>query len=543
MKKFMLILTLTIYPVLGQGEWEFGPSLPYGVGDASIVMVNQNQVIYAGGYGGPEVNYEVVNFIQSCYFPENEEPTCEVIAELPFVLYMPVIVDLKNGCEVMVTGGLAMGIEEPVRLETYIINYLTNTWRYSSPIHLSRNAAYGTLLSDGKVLIAFGADGNYNGTTYEIWDPETEEWFYTGFAEQHKQMYQMIVRDGQIYAVGGDTTITRFNEETYAWEVVVELPYLMQGFGLTLNQANNFLMVGGNYQGSYSYFSYIINPDSDEITMIDSVNIPCLTPAIFCLENQDCYKVGGQNSSLGYIGLEQVELLRNSEWIQLDDMPNDFSKAYALRLTDGRYLVTGNNRFSEGAQLLFSWNSQPSINTFQYSPEPSRSSVMVEASDPNQDSIKVCLYWHEYNEICSPYQESGSIFEFDINYEWGALNAQVFDIWSENNIHNSCSPIVELVLLSNNDIKTPTEFKLNQNYPNPFNPKTTISYELVTAGKVLLVICDLRGKQVAELVNSYQLPGTYQLTWQAPLELASGMYILQLITDSGTDFKSIMLLK
>ena len=48
-------------------------------------------------------------------------------------------------------------------------------------------------------------------------------------------------------------------------------------------------------------------------------------------------------------------------------------------------------------------------------------------------------------------------------------------------------------------------FTLKDNYPNPFNPLTTISYELLTDGKVNIVIYDLIGKRIKTLVSGFRL--------------------------------------
>ena len=47
-------------------------------------------------------------------------------------------------------------------------------------------------------------------------------------------------------------------------------------------------------------------------------------------------------------------------------------------------------------------------------------------------------------------------------------------------------------------------FTLKENYPNPFNPLTTISYELLTDGKVNIVIYDLIGKKLGLLLAVFR---------------------------------------
>jgi hypothetical protein len=72
-------------------------------------------------------------------------------------------------------------------------------------------------------------------------------------------------------------------------------------------------------------------------------------------------------------------------------------------------------------------------------------------------------------------------------------------------------------------------FSLNQNYPNPFNPSTTLSYRLKDNGTVRLVIYDIKGEKVTELVNEYQQAGYYEVDWDAKaLGLSSGIYLFRI---------------
>lgn len=64
-------------------------------------------------------------------------------------------------------------------------------------------------------------------------------------------------------------------------------------------------------------------------------------------------------------------------------------------------------------------------------------------------------------------------------------------------------------------------------YPNPFNPITNISYDLQASGSVTMVVYDISGKQVAELVNGWRDAGQYEMTFDGS-ELASGVYLIQL---------------
>jgi len=88
----------------------------------------------------------------------------------------------------------------------------------------------------------------------------------------------------------------------------------------------------------------------------------------------------------------------------------------------------------------------------------------------------------------------------------------------------------------------PKEYTLYQNYPNPFNPTTTIKYDLPNVDDVSLIIYDILGRKIKELVNTRQQAGRYEVRFDAS-NLASGIYIYQLITEDYVNAKKMILLK
>jgi hypothetical protein len=79
----------------------------------------------------------------------------------------------------------------------------------------------------------------------------------------------------------------------------------------------------------------------------------------------------------------------------------------------------------------------------------------------------------------------------------------------------------------------PTEFRLDQNYPNPFNPLTTINYQLPFESTVKLVLFDVLGRQITELVSSVLKPGYYSVRWDGTAH-ASGVYYARFTASDET---------
>jgi len=88
----------------------------------------------------------------------------------------------------------------------------------------------------------------------------------------------------------------------------------------------------------------------------------------------------------------------------------------------------------------------------------------------------------------------------------------------------------------------PVETRLADCWPNPFNPVTTIKYDLAREGAVSIVVYDLRGRLLTELVNTVQPVGSYRLQWDAG-SYASGVYWLRFVGPDYSKSQKLLLVK
>lgn len=96
--------------------------------------------------------------------------------------------------------------------------------------------------------------------------------------------------------------------------------------------------------------------------------------------------------------------------------------------------------------------------------------------------------------------------------------------------------------------RPPRTFALHQNYPNPFNPTTTIRFDLPTPAAVTLRVYNLRGQEVATLLNEEHKPaGSYAVRWdgrtRSGQRAASGIYLYRLSAGSFVQSKKMLLLR
>jgi hypothetical protein len=99
-------------------------------------------------------------------------------------------------------------------------------------------------------------------------------------------------------------------------------------------------------------------------------------------------------------------------------------------------------------------------------------------------------------------------------------------------------------------VNPPTVFRLYQNYPNPFDRFTTIQYDIVAAGKVSLVIFNLRGEQVRKLIDDeFHFPSdtSYRRSWDGRNDqgkmVASGIYFYRIQSGATSAIKRMVFLQ
>ena len=88
----------------------------------------------------------------------------------------------------------------------------------------------------------------------------------------------------------------------------------------------------------------------------------------------------------------------------------------------------------------------------------------------------------------------------------------------------------------------PTQFKLYSAFPNPFNPVTNLSYSIPENGNVSLIVYDMLGQEVTELVNTHKDAGYHSVQWDATSP-SSGIYIVKLVAGNFTQTHKIALVK
>jgi len=93
-----------------------------------------------------------------------------------------------------------------------------------------------------------------------------------------------------------------------------------------------------------------------------------------------------------------------------------------------------------------------------------------------------------------------------------------------------------------NNSKIPKDFSISQNYPNPFNPSTAIDYALPTESSVRIIVYNLIGQKITELVNGTQMAGYHMVNFNAN-NLSSGIYFYKIIATAKNSSNEFILTK
>jgi bacillolysin/thermolysin len=149
------------------------------------------------------------------------------------------------------------------------------------------------------------------------------------------------------------------------------------------------------------------------------------------------------------------------------------------------------------------------------------------------DFYIACVYNNNTYQpaIASDYNGNSMAYEYNPNsQQWYTLEEVYGSNYNVNlyirAVLTSATSVTEI------DNRIPDKFEISPNYPNPFNPTTSIRYSLPKGENVSVVVYDITGREIAALVNNFQNPGTYVITWNGKnnsgAEVSSGVYLYRI---------------
>ena len=123
-------------------------------------------------------------------------------------------------------------------------------------------------------------------------------------------------------------------------------------------------------------------------------------------------------------------------------------------------------------------------------------------------------------------------------------NCLTWEVWASDGEESTrCESPFTLLPPSgvSNSIRVPADFGLSV-YPNPFNAATQLDFGLCEGGDVNLVVYDLNGRLVENLVSGHRAAGVHSVSWVANGQ-PSGLYLARLECGRQTASRKLMLVK
>ena len=226
----------------------------------------------------------------------------------------------------------------------------------------------------------------------------------------------------------------------------------------------------------------------------------------------------------------------------------------------------GTELFGSGEDFveLYNHGSEP-VNIYGWGFSDTDGTVATTAPDTVIQPGKFLVLWftgdaNGFPEIDSKLSSDGeTIYAADssgtavFSLDFGAQDEDVSygrypdgsDSWQQMNPTPGVTNTNELGL--DDDVTIPEQYTLHQNYPNPFNPRTSVRYDLPDNERVNIIIYDMLGRQVKQLVDEYQDAGFKSIIWDATNDFgkpaATGVYLCKIQAGEYMQTKKMVLLK
>ncbi len=236
--------------------------------------------------------------------------------------------------------------------------------------------------------------------------------------------------------------------------------------------------------------------------------------------------------------------------------------------------ITGNSADNDGGGIFcrcstnlslvncILWNDSPQEIYFDEDDDPN--TIMISYSDiqGGEEAIVTndngTVYWEEGNIDADPLFVDST--DFHLQKGSPCIDAgTAFFVWGgdtlvdiPDSLYNGLAPDMGAfeygtISTTHQSPLTPHQFALHHNYPNPFNPVTTICYDLPEKSNVTIVIYDILGRTVRQLVNSTQDAGYRSVIWDGTdsfgKSVSAGVYLYKIQTVEFSQVKKMILIK
>jgi len=163
-------------------------------------------------------------------------------------------------------------------------------------------------------------------------------------------------------------------------------------------------------------------------------------------------------------------------------------------------------------------------------------------------------YWWEQPQLVTPFSLApGDTVSLRVFIEIPPMSGRVgyfadsMQIVTDKGALRVIIMVNDQLLGGNLDLLVRNTTRLGEGFPNPFSTSVTIPFYLQDRSHVRVLVSDVAGKQVKELIQGIFSAGIHTTTWngtnQSGQSLPGGIYFYSLITEGKTQIKKVVLIR
>jgi hypothetical protein len=206
------------------------------------------------------------------------------------------------------------------------------------------------------------------------------------------------------------------------------------------------------------------------------------------------------------------------------------------KVVDGDYSSRWSSQFSDPQYLIIGFGTVKNFNQVK---------LFWETAYGKEYKIEISNDRSNWSTIVHQTSGTGGIEEYKIDAS--ARYLRVYGIergtsWGYSLYEVEVYNIHSINIGDENNSGQINDYCLLDNYPNPFNPITTIEFNIPNREHVSLMIYNLLGNEIVQLVNKDLLPGYYSVEFDGS-NLSSGIYFYKLSVGNFVEVKKMLLMK
>ena len=230
-------------------------------------------------------------------------------------------------------------------------------WTKTGSLNVARGEATATLLPNGQVLVAGGADYNWNGyASAELYNPTTGNWTITGSMSSPRIYHTAtLLPNGQVLVVGGSANLAYwpppalasaelYNPSTGTWTTTASLKTGRYSHMAVLLPNGKVLVVGGEItSGAYTPSAELYDPSTGKWTTTGSLIVTRYGFEATSLQNGKTLVAGGNAATGGLLAEAELYDPSTGRWTTTGSLNDARALTTLTLLSNGRVLAAGGN--------------------------------------------------------------------------------------------------------------------------------------------------------------------------------------------------------